>query len=403
MIGNSSVIPLIGALASDVDILPEKRATQAKRSFGTIPVLRPKLPDTTDILPYLQAIDCLRWYSNHGPLVQRLEQELAKHLDARDHTLVTVSNGTAGITAALLALGLNEGGRCLMPSWTFAATPHAARAAGLTPVFHDVDHESWALNPGQVKETLRRGFAAQAVVVVSPFGAPLRLKAWQQFQEETGVPVVVDAAAGFDTVTPSALLSVVSLHATKIFAAGEGGFVLTNHVAVANRVRACSNFGFENSRVALCRSINAKMSEYHAAVALASLARWPAIRAKHLKIMEWYRQALAPVDAVSLQSGYGDGWAAGTTSVVLPPGSAAEVAGLLLRSGIETRSWWGQGCHVQPAFAECPRFELPVTKDLGERVLGLPHYPDMEKEDVLHVVASLAHALRNIPARRRAS
>ena len=278
-----------------------------------------------------------------------------------------------------------------------------ARAAGLTPMFHDVDRETWALNPEQVKEALRRGCAAQAVVVVSPFGAPLRLKAWQQFQEETGVPVVVDAAAGFDTATPSSLLSVVSLHATKIFAAGEGGFVLTSDAVMANRVRACSNFGFEDSRVAMRRSINAKMSEYHAAVALASLGRWPVIRAQHLKIMQWYRQALAPVAGVSLQPGYGHGWATGTTSVVLPPGSASQVAAILQRSGIETRSWWGQGCHVQPAFADCPRVELPVTKDLGERVLGLPHYPDMEKENVSDVAASLGHALRSIAARRRAS
>ena len=392
MIANSSVVLLTGELA------PE-----AKRSLETIPVLRPKLPSTADISPYLQSIDSSRWYSNCGPLVQRLEQELARHLGVRDQTLVTVSNGTAGITAALLSLGLKEGSVCLMPSWTFAATPHAARAAGLTPMFQEVDRETWALNPERVKETLRGGCAAKAVVVVSPFGAPIRLKAWQHFQEETGVSVVVDAAAGFDTVTPSSLLSVVSMHATKIFAAGEGGFVLTNHGVIADRVRACCNFGFEASRVALCRSINAKMSEYHAAVALAGLAQWPAIRLKHLKIMEWYRQALAPVAGVSLQPGYGKGWASGTTSVILPPGSATQVAGLLLRSGIETRSWWGQGCHVQPAFADCPRGALPVTEDLGERVLGLPHYSDMEKENVLRVVASLAHVLRSAEGRRRAS
>jgi dTDP-4-amino-4,6-dideoxygalactose transaminase len=242
------------------------------------------------------------------------------------------------------------------------------------------------------------------VVVVSPFGAPIRTEAWEQFQEETGVPVVVDAAAGFDTVSASSLLSVVSLHATKILAAGEGGFVVANHAVVANRVRACSNFGFEASRVAQCRSINGKMSEYHAAVALASLAQWPAICLKHQKIMEWYRQALAPVSGVALQPGYGEGWATGTTSVVLPPCSAAQVADLLLRLGVETRSWWGHGCHVQPAFADCPQQgELPVTEDLGARVLGLPHYLDMEREHVSEVVAALARALRSIEGRRRAS
>jgi dTDP-4-amino-4,6-dideoxygalactose transaminase len=400
---HSTLVPLTGESAPQLDILPEKKAPKAKRAAEAIPILRPQLPSTSDILPYLQAIDSRRWYSNYGPLVQQLEQELSKRLGARDHTLVTVSNATAGITAALLALGLKQGALCLMPSWTFAATPHAAKAAGLTPMFHDVERGTWALNPEQVRETLRKGYAVEAVVVVSPFGAPLRLKAWQQFQDETGVRVVIDAAAGFDTVTASVLPSVVSLHATKVFAAGEGGFVLSTDAELGHRVRSCCNFGFQNSRVALCSGFNAKMSEYHAAVALASLARWPFFRLKHLKIMEWYTQALARIPGVALHPGYGEGWATGTTSVILPSASAPQVAALLLRSGVETRSWWGQGCHVQPAFAGCPRGELPVTEDLGGRVLGLPHYPDLEEEDVWHIATVLAHALRSLGGRRQAS
>ena len=215
--------------------------------------------------------------------------------------------------------------------------------------------------------------------------------------------VVIDAAAGFDTVSASSLLSIVSLHATKIFAAGEGGFVVTGSRQMGERVRGCGNFGFQGSRVALNAGINAKMSEYHAAVALAGLARWPATRLKHLKIIEWYRQAIARLDEVTLHPGYGEGWATGTTSVILPAGTAVQVAELLLQKGIETRSWWGQGCHVQPAFLTCRRSELPVTRDLGGRVLGLPHYPDMQKEDVARVIGALVWAFRSLGRQRRAS
>lgn len=389
-------------------VLSMNTAPPAKKSPHPVPVLRPKLPSAAEILPYLHAIDSRNVYSNYGPLVMRLEQELSRHLGARDQTLITVSNATSGITAALLSLGIKEDSLCLMPSWTFAATPHAALAAGLTPLFEDVDHDTWALDPDAVREKLQNGCPIGAVIVVSPFGSPIDIQAWEHFQRETGVPVLVDAAAGFDTATPSSLLTVVSLHATKILAAGEGGFVLTDSPVKGRRIRACCNFGFEASRVARCRSINAKMSEYHAAVGMASLAQWPAIRSKHLKIMDWYRQALAPVPGVSLQPGYGTGWATATTSVILPPGSAAHVADSLLRSGIETRAWWGQGCHVQPAFRDCPRAELPITEDLGSRVLGLPHFPDMDRDTVRYVVASLAQALRshasqNSRVHRRAS
>ena len=292
-----------------------------------------------------------------------------------------------------------------MPSWTFAATPHAARGAGLIPWFHDVDRRTWALNPEEVLETLKRiPHPVGAVMVVSPFGAPIAVKGWEAFEERTGIPVVVDAAAGFDTALASRIPFVVSLHATKILGAGEGGFVATADPELRRRVQACCNFGFHGSREALLPALNGKMSEYHAAVALANLKSWPATRLQHVKIMEWYRQCISRMAGVSVQPGYGDGWAASTTSVLLPPRPMAPVVLHLSLRSIETRMWWGQGCHTQPAFADCPRGALPVTEELGARVLGLPHFPDMRKQDVDMVTGAVAEALR-LPAigRRRAS
>jgi dTDP-4-amino-4,6-dideoxygalactose transaminase len=141
-------------------------------------------------------------------------------------------------------------------------------------------------------------------------------------------------------------------------------------------------------------AMNAKMSEYHAAVALASLGMWPETRLRQLEIAGWYRQGIERVEGVTLQPGYGSGWATSTTSVLLPPGSVTEISRVLERSGIETRMWWGQGCHPQPAFTHCPRGPLPVTEDLGTRVLGLPHFPEMRKVDVERVVNALAEAVR---------
>jgi len=135
------------------------------------------------------------------------------------------------------------------------------------------------------------------------------------------------------------------------------------------------------------------MSEYHAAVGLASLALWRETRQQHARISEWYRQIVPQLGRVSLQPGYGQGWVSATTSVVLPPRSGARIAAHLRESGVETRTWWGEGCHRQPAFMDCPRSGLPVTEELGARVLGLPHFPDMQKRDVDRVADALANAL----------
>ena len=378
-----------------------QRAHRPQPALARLPVLKPQLPPAASILPYLEAIDACRWYSNAGPLITQLEEELSRRLGFRDRGVVMAANATAGITVALLARRVPVDSLCIVPSWTFVATPHAARAAGLTPWFHDVDRRTWALNPDEVMETLKRiPRPVGAIIVVSPFGAPIDIDAWQEFEDRTGILVVVDAAAGFDTARPSRIPLVVSLHATKILGAGEGGFISTTDTRLLERLRACCNFGFQGERIATLPALNAKMSEYHAAVGLASLALWRETRQQHARITEWYRQIVPHLDRVSLQPSYGQGWVSATTSVLLPPRSGARIAAHLRQSGVETKTWWGEGCHRQPAFMDCPRSVLPVTEELGARVLGLPHFPDMQKRDVDRVADALADALSDVQSGR---
>jgi dTDP-4-amino-4,6-dideoxygalactose transaminase len=381
------------------------RAPRAQSASALLPVLKPQLPPAASILPYLEAIDRERWYTNAGPLVTELEAQLSRRLGFSDGGVVTTANATVGLTVALLARRVPARSLCIVPSWTFVATPHAARAAGLTPWFHDVDRRTWALNSDEVMETLKRiSRPVGAIIVVSPFGAPIDIDAWQEFEDRTGILVVVDAAAGFDTTRPSRIPAVVSLHATKILGAGEGGFVCSTDMRFLERFRAGCNFGFQGERIAMLPALNAKMSEYHAAVALASLAMWRETRQQHARIMEWYRLIIPSLDRVSLQPGYGRGWVSSTTSLLLPPGRSARIAAHLRHSGIETKAWWGEGCHRMPAFMDCPRDALAVTEELGARVLGLPHFPDMQRQDVNRVTEALADAVSHssgVPIRER--
>src|SRR5258708_23822816 len=91
-----------------------------------LPVLRPKLPSAIDILPYLEAIDERRWYSNHAPLVSRLEDQFIRHFGFADHTVVTTANSTLCLAATLLSRSVRPDSLCLIPSSPFSATPHAA-------------------------------------------------------------------------------------------------------------------------------------------------------------------------------------------------------------------------------------------------------------------------------------
>ncbi|HLO76879.1 MAG TPA: aminotransferase class I/II-fold pyridoxal phosphate-dependent enzyme, partial [Magnetospirillum sp.] len=228
-----------------------------------IAVMRPRLPTAESILPYLRRIDDARLYSNFGPLAQALESRLAARWERPAAAVVSLANATLGLSACLMACCAPRGSLCLMPAWTFVATAHAARAAGLEPFLADVDEHSGALTPAIAEAALAAAPApVGAVMVVQPFGRPLDMDGWQDFRRRTGLAVIIDAAAAFDTVTASPLPTVVSLHATKVLGAGEGGFALCDDPDLAQAIRRASNFGFYITRESHAPALNAKMSEY---------------------------------------------------------------------------------------------------------------------------------------------
>src|SRR5262249_50811428 len=146
--------------------------------------------------------------------------------------------------------------------------------------FLDVDPKTWALDPDKVADEVARAPApVGAVMPVAPFGLPLDMGAWEAFRSQTGLAVVIDAAAAFDSLSPSAVTSVVSMNATKAFGIGEGGFVVSTDDAIRQTVRMRANFGFLGSREAQVAAFNAKLSEYQAAVGHAALDEWAPARA----------------------------------------------------------------------------------------------------------------------------
>ena len=358
-----------------------------------IPIARPRLPTVTHIAPYLREIDANGWYSNFGPLSSRLQARLADHWGIAKPELCLFASGTAAITLTLLASGAPAGSSCLMPSWTFAASAGAVRAAGLVPHFVDVDPETWALNPAAIRSLAKRPEVG-AILVVAPFGAPLDLPAWDEVRRATGLPVVIDGAAAFDSLRDGGSMVagqcpvIVSLHATKVFGVGEGGAVLCRDMAWLERVRRLSNFGFAGTREALLPGVNGKMSEYAAAVGLAALDTWRATRARWASVTAHYVHSLHRLELGTVPN-FGCGWVSSTLPV-LWPGDAACALADLSDHGIGALRWWGPGCHAQPAFRDCPREPLPVTEALAQRCVGLPFWQDLTPTQIDLVCSAVA-------------
>jgi dTDP-4-amino-4,6-dideoxygalactose transaminase len=364
-----------------------------------IPVAKPLMPDASRLLPYLQQIDQSRIYSNFGPLARRLEARLAAHYRMSTGSVLTVANATLGLALALQALEARKGTFCLLPAWTFAASAHAVVAAGLKPYFVDVDPESWALSPHGVLCAIDGIPPRQvgAVMPVAPFGRPIDVAAWDRFAERTRIPVVIDAAAGFDGLRPGIVPAVVSLHATKVLGAGEGGFVVTRDAHVITEIQRRSNFGFSGTREARVPSTNAKMSEYSAAVALASLDAWEDTRARFQAVAMAYQDAMSVIPGVELQGGYGTDWVSATciARFVSPDPLVETVANKLALLGIDTRRWWPRVLPEENAFARFSHDAMRASVGLANATLGLPCYidlPDVHVALISDAIGSFVHA-----------
>ena len=359
----------------------------------TVAVARPRLPAAEAIFPYLQRIDEGRWYSNFGPLVCELETRLADRF-APGTEAVTCTNATQALTLALQAMDLPPGGAVIVPSWTFVATAHAIMQAGLVPWFVDVDPETWMLDPTTVvDQAMHLSSDICAVIPVCAFGQLPDLAAWRAFREETGLPVLIDGAAAFDTLHDARLPVCVSLHATKVLGIGEGGFMATDDANFAARFRQLTTYGFKGSRRSLIAATNAKISEYTAAVGLAALDGWPADRLRFLRAAQHLRIALVGLPQVTFQEGWGRDWVTSVCMVGLPHGSADQVTAILAEDGIDTRRWWDAGCHASPAFAHCRRDDLSVTDRLALSTIGLPFSVDLDADEIARLATALSRAL----------
>jgi dTDP-4-amino-4,6-dideoxygalactose transaminase len=285
----------------------------------------------------------------------------------------------------------------VIPAWTFIASAHAIVLAGLVPYFVDVDPKTWALDPRTIDDEIARAPAeVGAVMPVLPFGWPIDIAAWDSFQDRSRLPVVIDAAAGFDSLSPGATPAVVSLHATKVLGVGEGGFVMSMDTELVQAIRARTNFGFLGSRQAIVPAVNAKLSEYHAAVGHAGLDEWDDTRAEWMKAAQAYRGAMAESNRFRFQTGFGETWVASTCVVTVEDAGAACMANALAAAEIDSRRWWEDGAHAHPASKGFPVAALSATPTLSNSTLALPFYRDLRPIEIQRVVNCVMSAATSI-------
>lgn len=353
-----------------------------------IPVQRPLLPESATILPYLEAIDQERWYSNRGRLAWRLEEQLSESFGCQSHEVISFASGTIALEAAILAhagQATLDRPLALLPAYTFVATAHAAIRCGYRLHFTDVDPQTWMLDPSAIAghpQLSRAGL----ILPVAAYGRMPDMPGWERVQAATGVPVVIDAAASFDRflAAPGSVSqhvpAALSFHATKSFTTAEGGAVLWNDAHALLRLAQISNFGMDGTRVCKLPGMNGKMSEYHAAVGLSCLDQWPARSAGHAAVAAAWSAATRhwPGHIVTTP----EVSAAYVLFAARDAAVAEAVAKALDATGIDTRRWYGDALHRQPFLCGEAADPLPVTEDLAARHLGLPAAIDLIADEI---------------------
>jgi dTDP-4-amino-4,6-dideoxygalactose transaminase len=360
---------------------------------------RPSLPSAAAIEAYLQLARDEQWFSNFGPCCRLLQERLAQRTGCY---AIPVANATLGLMVAIAALRRRTSDRAtdaLVPSFAFAASAQAAIWNGLEPVLLDIDPAHWHAAPHAVEQALaeRKGKVG-VVIALSSFGTPpppdVRT-AWEHSCADAGVPLLVDSAAGFGAAaadgTPIGAqghAEVVSFHAVKPLAIGEGGAIFTRDGGLAAELRSRIEFGFDEGRTATQRhALNAKLSEPSAAIALAALDQLDAGLAA--------RQAAASRIVDRLPPGFcaQEGHEHGTwqfVPVTAPSARARDAVLAASRDAVEIRTYY-EPLHRMPAFASSPRAgTLTVTEDVSERMLSLPMAADLTDAEIETIVGGLA-------------
>jgi len=354
----------------------------------SIDLFRPSVPPLSAYLPYLELLESNRMYSNFGPVHESFKQGLAQHFKVEPTQIELFSSGTMALVAALeglkhLSIDKNRS-YCLLPSWTFVATAQAVIAAGLTPIFVDVDLVSMQLTAQMIEQVSEDILSKTAVVlIVSPFGAPLDLFGFEILCQRYGFEILCDCAAGYESTKANNFQTVISLHATKTFGIGEGGLLMSSNQGLLEFSKAYSNFGFLVSRQSRTMGINGKLSEFHAAIGLAAIDLWASTKDAYYQKASLFLDAARSMP-IQFQKGWGINWISSSCVIQFEDEHQKHVAQQnWTAQKIQTRNWWNQGCHLEPAFADYKFIDLHGnTNRLAKNTLGIPFFCDISESSI---------------------
>lgn len=370
-----------------------------------IPVCEPFLDGNE--LSYITEAVKTGWISSSGKFVAKFEEEFAKYCDTKYG--VAVTNGTAALHLGLKALGVGEGDEVIIPDFTMIATAFAVCYTGAVPIFVDSDKDTWNIDWSKIEEKITP--KTKAIIPVHIFGYPCEMDEINEIAKRHNLYVLEDAAESHGALYKGRKtgslgdIAAFSFYANKILTTGEGGAVVTNNEDFYKQVKYYKNmcFPLDGPRNYIHNDIgfNYRMSNIHAAIALAQVEKADEYREMRIKNGTLYRDLLQDVDGISFQKEESHStnvyW---MNSVKLDPKKFGrdreEVVTLLKEKGIDTRVLF-VGMHRQPSllkYGVSAKGDFSASDDLAANGFYLPSASSLQESDIEYICNTIKELSR---------
>lgn len=363
-------------------------------SSKRIYVTKPFLPPYDEFSKELKKIWDNKILTNSGPYHQKFEKELAAYLGVKYISLFT--NGTLALLTSLQALGIT--GEVITTPYSFVATSHSLWWNNIKPVFVDIEPVTFNLDPQKIESAITS--KTTAILPVHVYGNPCNVNEIKRISKKHGLKIIYDACHAFGVkINGKSLLqygdlSVLSFHATKVFNTFEGGAIVSHSRKMKERIDYLKNFGFAGETKIVLPGINAKMSEFNAALGLLQLKYIDKAITARKKIAEAYRRELKEIKGIRfLEDIEGVRHNYSYFPILIDKKvygrSRDSVYEKLKRHNIYTRRYF------YPLISEFPVYKKmdPTLNDIlsnarktSRDILCLPLYPELNTEKIIFIV-----------------
>ncbi len=302
----------------------------------------------------------------------------------------------------MIAAGIGPGDEVITTSFSFFATAEVISLVGATPVFVDIQPDTYNLDPAAVRQALTA--RTKAIMPVALYGQPADMDELADIARERGLPVIEDAAQSFGARykdRKSCGLSVVS--ATSFFPAkplgcyGDGGAVITDDPALVEILKSLRVHGqgtdkYDNVRIGM----NARLDTLQAAILIEKLAIFPGEMAARQRIANRYNALLAnSITTPRVPVGLSSAWAQYTLTAASTQ-QREHLQAALSQAGVPTLVYYPKPLHQQTAYKHFPTATggaLTVAENLASRVFSLPMHPYLEDTDINYIAEVLINVL----------